>query len=234
MKLSIKPIKPKRISDQVFEQIKELITRGEIQPGEQLMPERELAGAMKVSRTTVRDAINKLVAIGFLEQRQGQGTFVKKPDEKHKNPIAIAMDAEAATLEQLLEVRMGLECNAAALAADRADKEDIKFLEKNFSEMQKEILSGNLGTEADVSFHMAIAYATKNPAQIHIMRNFYDFLFYGIRENLALLYEKKEYIRAIIDQHGNILEAIRKRNPEKAYIAMKEHISYVMNFFRER
>ena len=80
MKIPLKPIKPKRVSDQVFDQLRELIFRGEFKPGEQITPERELADAMNVSRTSIRDAISKLAVTGLLEQRQGQGTFVRKPD----------------------------------------------------------------------------------------------------------------------------------------------------------
>ena len=66
MNTPLKPIKPKRISDQVLEQLRELIFRSEFKPGQQIPPERELAEALKVSRTSVRDAIGKLVAMGLL------------------------------------------------------------------------------------------------------------------------------------------------------------------------
>ena len=234
MKLQLKPIKPRRISDQVFDQIRELIFRRELKPGDRLMPERELSVALDVSRTTVRNAISKLVVMGLLEHRQGQGTFVRTPDPDRDNFLAAAMRTQDATLEDLLEVRMGLECNAAALAAERAVDEDIRFLEKSMREMEAEIKSGQLGTEGDVSFHIAVSYATKNPVQINIMRSFYDFLFHGIRENLAHLYEKPEQIEKILEQHEHILDAIKKRDPDQAYNAMKIHIMYVLNFFRKR
>lgn len=234
MDLTLKPIKPKRISDQVFDQIRELITRGKLKPGDKLMPERELSEALSVSRTTVRNAISKLVALGLLEHKQGQGTFIRPPDAEGKNPLAIAMGAEDATLEHLLEVRMGLECNAAALAARRAKDEDILFLEESIEEMRSEVTSGRLGTEADVSFHMAVSYATKNPVQIHIMRSFYDYLFFGIRENLYYLYEESSRIEMIIHQHRQILETIKAHDPEAAFKAMKTHINYVLQFFMDK
>ncbi len=79
---------------------------------------------------------------------------------------------------------------------------------------------------------MAIAYAAKNPLHILIMRNFYDYLFHGIRENLASLYKEKDNIDVIMNQHRNIAEAIKSRNSYLAYSAMKDHISFVMEFFR--
>lgn len=232
MNVSLKPIKPKRISDQVFDQLRELIFRGELKPGDQVMPERELAEAMNVSRTSVRDAINKLVVMGLLEQRQGQGTFVRNPDVKTRNPLAVVMETQDATLEDLLEVRVGLECYAASLAAERALESDLQFLEKSIEEMRNEVRSGRLGTEADVSFHMAIAYATKNPLQVYIMKNFFDFLFVGIKENLSHLYRVPGNIEKILVQHENIFQAIKSRDPVKSFHVMQEHIFFVLNFFR--
>jgi GntR family transcriptional repressor for pyruvate dehydrogenase complex len=232
MKISLKPIKPKRISDQVFDQLRELIFRGELKPGEQIMPERELAEALNVSRISVRDAIKKLAVMGLLEQRQGQGTFVRSPDAKAQNPLAIMMETQNASLEDLLEVRMGLECYPASLAAKRASASDIQFLEKSIEEMRSEVQSGRLGTEADVSFHMAIAYATKNPLQVYIMKNFFDFLFVGIKENLSYLYKVPGNIETILEQHQKIFQAIRRHDPAQSFDAMKEHINFVLNFFR--
>jgi GntR family transcriptional regulator, transcriptional repressor for pyruvate dehydrogenase complex len=230
----IKPIKPKRISDQVFDQIRELIYRGTLKPGEKLMTERELAQAMHVSRTTIRDAIQRLVTMGLITQKQGQGTFVKPMEAVQENPLAKAMETQSASLVDLLEVRLGLECNAASLAAQRADETDITAMAQSIDEMQHEVSSGRLGTEADTGFHMAIAYAAKNPLHILIMRNFYDYLFHGIRENLASLYEDPENIQKILIQHRAILETIKSRDPDRAYDAMNTHIAFVRDFFKKK
>ena len=234
MTITLQPIKPKKISDQVFEQIRELIFRGKLKAGEQLLPERELSEAMQVSRTTVRNAINKLVVLGLLEHKQGQGTFVRFPDTRLDNPLAAAMEVEDATIADLLEVRMGLECNAAALAAQRANEEDLRFMDASLEEMRIEVASGRLGTEADTAFHMALAYATKNPVHVYIMKNFYDFLFVGIKKNLSHLYEDPANIDQILSQHSEIIEAIRKKDAQEALQSMHRHIQFVQDFFRKR
>lgn len=234
MTVPLKPIKPKRISDQVFDQLRELIYRGKLKPGEKLLTERELAKAMNVSRTTIRDAIQRLVTMGLIVQRQGQGTFVKAYDENLKNPLVKAIEAQDVSLNDLLEVRIGLECNAASLAALRADESDIAAMTQSMGEMQDFVKSGRLGTQADTAFHMAIAYAAKNPLHILIMRNFYDYLFHNIRENLQSLYEIPENREIIKQQHSDILDTIKSRNPQKAYTAMQTHIRFVMDFFSEK
>jgi len=234
MKTQLKPVKPRRISDQVFDQLKELIVRGQLKPGEQLMPERELAETLGVSRTTVRDAISKLVVMRYLEHRQGQGTFVRKPTLTDGNLLAEAMRFEDATLKDLLEFRMGLECNAAAVAAQRAMDEDIDQLRKTIQEMEEAYEKGELGTEADVSFHMAISFASRNPVQIHVMKHFYDYLFYSIRVNRTELYKDKEQFSRLLSQHRDVFNAIRAHDPDEAHRAMGRHIQSVIDFLLER
>ena len=191
MTILLKPIKAKRVSDQAYEQIRDLIFRGQLKPGDQIMPERELAQALGVSRPTVREAIKKLVTMGLLEHRQGQGTFVRSIDsQREHNPLAAVIEGHDASLEELLEVRMGLEGQSVILAAQRATAEDIQVLEKALEAMLAENAAGRLGIEEDVSFHMAIAFASKNPVQVYIMKNFYDLLHFGIRENLQALWEE--------------------------------------------
>lgn len=234
MDIDLKPVKPKRISDQVFDQIRELIFRGTLKPGEKLLNERRLAERMNVSRTTIRDSVHRLVAAGLIEQKQGQGTFVKSLASGKDSPLGEAMKSQNASINDLLEVRMGLECNAAAIAAKRADESDINAIEQTLLEMKNEVDSGRLGTEADTSFHMGIAYATKNTLHVYIMRNFYDYLFEGIKESLVSLYEDPENIKRIYTQHKTILDHIRARDPSGALSAMNEHINFVLEFFRRK
>jgi GntR family transcriptional repressor for pyruvate dehydrogenase complex len=234
MKIELKPIRPKRISDQVFDQLRELIFRGDYQPGQKIMTERELAEALNVSRNSVREAINKLVTLRFLDQRQGQGTFVRSIDEAVQIPLATVMETQDATLIDLLEMRMGIECTAASLAAQRISAEELKAIAQALADMETDIQAGGLGTEGDLAFHMAIAAATKNPLQIYIMKNVSDFLHVGIRENLLHLYQEAENIEKILKQHKAILEAIRNRDPDAAYKAMRRHIIFVIDFFSKR
>lgn len=230
----LKPIKPKRVSELAFEQIRDLIFKGRIKPGEQLMPERELAETLGVSRPTVREALNKLVTLGLLEHRQGQGTFVNSPELlAERNPLAAVFEGQEVSLVDLMEVRLGLECNSVVMAARRASEEDIRDLEKSLGEMAREVQEGGLGSGADMAFHMAIAYSTKNIVQICIMKSLYDLLFHGIRENLNLLYTRHENRLKVIDQHTRIFEAIRDRNPDAADGAMQDHIGFVLDFFRD-
>jgi GntR family transcriptional repressor for pyruvate dehydrogenase complex len=233
MKIRLTPISPKRISDQVFDQLRELIFHGDLKPGQKIMTERELADILNVSRNSVREAINKLVALRFLEQRQGQGTFVCSIDEAVQIPLAAVMESQDASLIDLLEMRLGIECNAASLAAKRAVASDLEAIDKAIAHMEADIAAGGLGTEGDLAFHMAIASATKNPLQIYIMKNVATFLHVGIRESLLHLYEEPENVVEILRQHQAICQAIRGGDADAANKAMKNHINYVIRFFKD-
>lgn len=227
----LKPIKPRRMSDQVFDQLQDLILRGRLKPGERLLTERELAQRFGVSRPTVRDAIQRLVAMHWLEHRQGQGTFVSATDPgADRNPLVAVLDGRDAGLMDLLEVRLGLECNAVILAARRATEEDLREIERGVRGMTAAIGDGRLGSDADITFHMAIAQATKNLVQSHIMRSFYDLLFQGLRNKLRHLYREPANLEAALRQHSDILEAIRRRDPDAAHASMRQHIRFVQDF----
>lgn len=232
MNRHLAPIKPKRVADQVFEQIRELIFRGELKPGDKIMPERELMKELGVSRNSVREALNKLVAMGLVDQRQGQGTFVRELGSVADNPIMDLMASHNATIIDLLEVRMGLECNGAALAAEKATLEDIRHMERSIEAMERAIAENRVGTDEDAQFHMAIAHATRNPLQVHMMKFFYDFIFFGINESLKRFFDMPTRTEEIITQHRAILDAIASRQSGDAYAAMAKHILYIKDFFQ--
>ncbi len=233
--MHIRPIKPKRISSQVFEQVRELIYKGVFKPEQQIPTERDLAASMEVSRTSVRNAIDKLVKIGLLRQIQGQGTFVSSPETRAGNPLSIAMGTDEATFSDLLEVRMGLECNAAKLAALRATQSDLQAMRESLEEMTENLAcTSTISSAADTAFHMAVTFSTKNPVLINLTRNFYDFLFVGIKKNLGHMQEYEVAYQDVLEHHRAIFRHITDRKPQKAHDAMHAHILYVQDFFRKR
>jgi GntR family transcriptional repressor for pyruvate dehydrogenase complex len=130
---------------------------------------------------------------------------------------------------------MGLECNAAMLAAQRATETDIIAIKKSLVEMEEDLAATDkIGTGPDTAFHMAVTFSTKNPVLIHLMRNFYDFLFVGIKKNLTHMYLDREALDDVIVHHKEIFAAIERRAPQDAYDAMLNHIKYVQSYFQNR
>lgn len=234
MSQMLKPIEHHRVVDQVYEQIRDLIFRGQLKPGERLMPERKMANSLKVGRPAIREAIQKLVQSNLVETRRGSGTFVAQLEtRKQPGSFAQLLQGQKFTVQEFLEVRMALECNGAALAAKRATEEDLQLLESNIKTMKKEILESveKRALHEDLSFHMNISYATRNMVQISLMKSFYDFMLHGMQEMLPRLIRIPGLDPLVMEQHIMIFDAIRQRNPDLAQDAMKVHINTIMDHY---
>ena len=219
-----KSVKPQRISDEIAHQIKSLISEGKLRPGDQLPPERELIKQFEVSRPSLREALKSLVAMGFLEVRRARRTYVKSvTTEKLQDPLSLLIKADTQKIFDLIEVRKGMEAWGAFSAALRATEEDIDQLRKIVEEMKTAFRSGKSWEKQDADFHLALAQATHNTIQIHIMSTIYDLL----RESVARIFTDQKKTKKLIQQHGAIFNAIKNHSPEKAREKTLEHLDYV-------
>jgi GntR family transcriptional repressor for pyruvate dehydrogenase complex len=135
--LSFRPIKTKRIYEEIVEQLKELISKGELKHGQKLPAERELAESLGVSRASVREALTALEAIGILDIRPGEGTFIRETSVSTTfAPLTMILEMEQNSISQLMEVRRVLETEIAALAVQRATEEDLARIEENLNRMK--------------------------------------------------------------------------------------------------
>jgi GntR family transcriptional repressor for pyruvate dehydrogenase complex len=89
-----------------------------------------------------------------------------------------------------------------------------------------------LGSDEDVYFHMRIAYATKNPLQVQLMKHFYDYMVVGVRENLQILYRDLVNVDLVHQQHVRVMEAIQDHDTHAAYESMRVHITFVIDYFK--
>ena len=228
------PVKKLQIADLVLEQLREAIYRGEYKVGERLPAERELAETMRVSRSSVRKAITSLLAMGYVENRANHGTYVRLPEASPPHdPLVYTISPGHSSLDELMEVRIGLECQGVALAAERATEMDLAFLELAFSEMHSSQADREKAKDADMRFHMGIAYATHNSVHVDLTRRFYDYMFHSINQLHSLLYEKNKNLGIIDQQHFKILDAIKCRDGDSARRYMLQHITFLRGFLKE-
>ncbi len=231
----LKPIKSVKISDRVYEQLRDMIYRGELRAGEKLMSEREMAQTLNVGRPTVREAIQKLTEQGLIESRRGVGTYVLGEDtRKSKKPLLQLLNGQDFTIVDLLEVRMALESNSAALAARRATEQDIRIIEQSLNRLLEAKDSYVRDLDNELSFHMNIAYATKNIVQVHLMKSFYDVLYYGMNLAFPTLIKDEKLDEMTFDQHITIFRAIENRDPKLAAETMEKHIKVILEICVEK
>lgn len=205
-----------------MEQLKDMISRGELKQGQKLPPERELAESLGVSRASVREALTALEAIGILDIRPGEGTFVRETSVSATfAPLAMVLEMEQNSMSQLMEVRRVLETEIAALAVQRATEEDLQNIEVNLNRM-KSANTVSEAVEADLRFHFAIAEATHNSILLRIMNTVADLMHNTFRIRREELFADKG--REIISEHEAIYRAIRDRDIDSAKLRMLQHI----------
>jgi len=222
------PIKQKRISEEIAEQLKALIFEGRLQPGESLPPERELAKSLNVSRVSLREALNTLQGMGLIEIQQGNRTFVRPITTRSiYDPLVSFCKESSLNILKVFEIRKYLEVGSIALAAQRASENEIKEIGKLLKGMEEDLKHDRLGAKTDMDFHYVITKATHNEAYIHTMQTIYDLLQEELRLAWGGVFEKQERRQALFEQHRNIFTAIKERSPEKGIQAAIEHMNYV-------
>ena len=223
------PIKQEKISTKITEQIKTLINNGDLKPGDALPPERELVKVFNVSRASLREALNTLAGMGFLEMSQQHRTIVKSlAAGRITDPLHHLLKEDIKTVFELIEVRKAVETWSAYHAATRATADDIARLEQSVDSMRMKIEQGISVVEDDANFHLAISEATHNKIQTHLMFSIYDIL----KESLGKYYESIK-MQDVYDQHCKVVEAIKKRDSALASRRMHEHLDYVETSVKE-
>lgn len=225
--MAFQRIKTRKIYEEIVEQLKDMITRGELKPGNKLPSERDMAESLGVSRASVREALTALEAIGILDIRPGDGTFVKQTsDSETFEPLALVLAVEQNPGAQLMEVRRVLETEMAALAAERATQDNLDKIEESL-EIMKIAASTQEAVKADLGFHFAIAEATHNTILLRIMNTVADLMHNSFRSDREKLYSTPRKANKIINEHDAIYQAIKERNPEKSRKKMLEHINNI-------
>ena len=218
--MAISNVKKRNIGDEVYAQLHEAILSGEWPPGYKLPSETDLAEQMGVSRVTIRGALGRLSGLHLIERRQGDGTFVREIRGSQVAEQILPLAAFGAQdLKDLMEFREIFESEVAALAAERATKEDIAALKDNF-ETHMKARKPERRAAYDMQFHILLAKMCGNA----LLAQIYD----TFRPMFA------NCMQMIIDTMGNdlaqpyhsaLIEAIEAHDPEKARELMREHIN---------
>lgn len=226
--MELKPIKTRKIYEEIVERIREFITSGELQPGDRLPSERDMAERLEVSRASVREAFSALEMLGLLEIRTGEGTYIRQVNiESVMSSLTWVLYMEKDAVLELLEVRKILEVQVAALAAQRANPEDLQNIEEALKQMYQDLQNVRLGEHADERFHFAIAQATHNKILIHLMSALSDTMERTLKASRSKLYEGKDMPERLYKEHALIYEAIRQQEPSEASERMFAHLAGV-------
>lgn len=219
-KLGLEAIPRGRVYTKVAEQLQAHIIN-ELKPGDMLPPERELVQRFGVSRSSIRDAIRRLEAVGLLEPRQGVGTVVREvAAEAVIAPLAGVLLQKKKTIDELMDVRKIIEPALARRAALHASAEQIAEMEATLKRQEAKVLSGELATEEDTIFHYTIAQAADNSVLLKLA--------HVLMESLREVRERSLQVGGrpgkSLAAHRRILAAIEKGDAPGAEVAMRRHL----------
>jgi GntR family transcriptional repressor for pyruvate dehydrogenase complex len=219
-------IPQKKVSDRVFDQIRALITSGQLRPGERLPPERELTGLLDVSRSSVREAILKLECLGFVEQRHGEGSFVRSVMETPLTNFLQEFIQQDEFMDDLMEIRAVLETWGAETAASNARVEEVEAMEACLAEMRRACETGRIGHELNVRLHFLISTASRNRFLVHVMNTISSWI-QGVTSKVYADTAEDRTIQArLLEQHTAIVAAIRNGDGPAARQAMAAHLRF--------
>jgi GntR family transcriptional repressor for pyruvate dehydrogenase complex len=225
--MPLKPVRKLLVSDGILEQIRGMVHSGELSPGQRLLSETKLAEQLSVSRSSLREALNALIHLNYLERRN-KGLFVTAGNEWQKNlPVSIARSKEEYSIAEMIEVRKVVESQICVLAAKRAEQEDLDLLEECLNRMRAEMNVPSTFIESDRQFHLALARSAKNSILADFVMRVQDLL----GKNIALIVQKSPISKRSLHYHEQIFEAIRDGNSTRARRLMTEHLTDIEKAF---
>lgn len=227
--MGIKPIKKVNVGEQVLFQLKKMLIDGEWAPGTKIPSENELADLFGVSRITVRQALQKLNALGLIETRLGDGSYVRDLNVGDSmNALIPVMYLGEQSAAQVFEFRQILETGCTRLAVNRATAKDIEELKAILAKMTKCKDDADIKnfSQADLDFHFKIAQITKNALFIKTNSILQDVL----EQSMNAVIDKMGFENGIY-YHGEIIKAIENRDEELAVQMMNKHIEKNFEYF---
>jgi GntR family transcriptional repressor for pyruvate dehydrogenase complex len=229
MKLEI-PIKPENLNVQkiIISQIRDLINLKNLEPGDKLPSERMLSERFKVSRSAVREAIQKLELYGLLRSRPQSGTFVANIGIIALNGmVEDILRLDEPDFKSLVETRILLELKTARLAAIRRTEEDLNQINEALQSHKEKLLNGEVAVQEDLLFHLAIAKASGNSS----MNTFMLIITPEIITNFEKYHVcKVDLAESRIAEHQAIFDAIKNKEPQLAKQKMKDHFKELYKY----
>jgi GntR family transcriptional repressor for pyruvate dehydrogenase complex len=220
-----KVVRTSRLYEQIVQQIEDSVLNGTLKPGDQLPAERELAQRLGVSRTAVREAVKALREKGLVEAYSGRGTFITDGTThaaRQSFDLMVKIGQQESSTH-LAELRLILEPGIAAVAASRAQEEDLTAMREAVAVMERAQADPAAYIEADLDFHLALAEAAANPLILSLIDSIVGLL----REQRIKIFNVEGGPQRGQVHHKRILDAMERHDSEMARNAMRAHLEQV-------
>ncbi|NNM71352.1 FadR/GntR family transcriptional regulator [Enterovirga aerilata] len=220
--------------EKVFAFLRARLLAGDLKPGDRLLPERELAVILGVSRPIVREALRALTVLGLVEIKDRVGTVVRRPDVSVLNDFfAFAIAQATDVVDDVMQARIAIECQAIRLAAARATIADFERLGAALARIAPTIHDPEAGARADYDFHRSLVRASGSETLAVLYDAMAEVLMtshVGRRRTLDAFGEIRTYL---IEDHRRLFQAVVERDPERADRLLREHFAIGDEFRRK-
>jgi GntR family transcriptional regulator, transcriptional repressor for pyruvate dehydrogenase complex len=217
-------------SDKLFQHFESTITEGSLRTGARLPSERQLAETFAISRSSVREVLQRLNAQGLITSKPGGGHFASKAfRQKTIEPLLALFNSSPESRFDLLEFRHTIEGDCAYYAALRSNELDRQALTLAFQRMDKAYKQNDLqkSSEADADFHLSIAESSHNIVYLHLMQSLFEVVRSSVFVNVSHMVAREPRRDILMRQHSDIYDAIMNAQPTTAREAAHRHIRYV-------
>jgi GntR family transcriptional repressor for pyruvate dehydrogenase complex len=225
--MSYQPLERRKVYEQIAEQLLGQIGSRRLKPGDALPPERELTESFGVGRSSIREALRMLESQGVITAANGGAFVVADPAGPLNSSLRLLFTLdEQAGMHDLYELRRILECEAAALAAERRNDDHLADMDAAVAEMEAALAEGGRGDhfiDADLRFHLAVAEATGNRLVLHSMQAVRDV----VRRALLTAMLIPSSPESAVVEHRAVRAAIADRDAERARQEMRAHLARV-------
>lgn len=213
----------------IAEQIKVQIIDGKLIPGQKLISAKELAESYQVGRSTIREALSALKAMGLIETKQGEGSYVRSTQASElMMPEFSALLMNKQTVIDILEAREALEVSNAFLAAGKRTTDDLQAFDHVLTLMSEHLGNEEAGEKADFLFHHTLVRATHNSVMVRLFETISSQMEVAIREaRRVYMYGDESVSKQLWSEHEAIYAAVKSQNADLAQIEMKKHLSHV-------
>ncbi|MBR1141763.1 FadR/GntR family transcriptional regulator [Bradyrhizobium sp. AUGA SZCCT0431] len=210
----------------VFAFLRDRLIAGSLKPGDRLVSERELATQLGVSRPLVREALRALTMLGIVEIRDRIGTVVTRPDVSVLNDFfTFALAQQADMVDDVMQARIAIECQAVRLACERASIADFERLQRALARISETIDEADAGGMADFEFHQSIVLASHSETLAVLHNSMAGLLTHSHRSRRELVQAFPSMKTYLIDDHKRIFDAIVARDPERADTTLRRHFA---------
>lgn len=210
----------------VFDFLREQLLDGSIRNGDRLLPERELALQLGVSRPIVREALRALSMMGVVEIRERVGTVVCRPDVSVLGDVfAFSLAQVPDAIDDVMQARIALECQAIRLACQRATTADIERMRDALDSIEATVDDATHGGLADFDFHLALVRASKSDTLIQLYGAMATLLTRSHRDRRQLVgdHHDEAMKRTVVEDHRHLLQAVIDGDEDAADQALRQH-----------